>query len=159
MAEQRMQHEQERTRLQQQHSAEKDSLVQERQREVSSLERQARATLQQHQQHTQEWRKRDAQVGGLHWSMFVHRHMPTQRTPVDNHFVFSPFTFSWGFKAQWVNHFFTWNKEDIAVDLVGRFSQTTGYFVGVDRISIFVFQSRYLVKINGARKSFKKSFV
>uniref|UniRef100_A0A3Q4AYE8 DUF4485 domain-containing protein n=1 Tax=Mola mola TaxID=94237 RepID=A0A3Q4AYE8_MOLML len=57
----RMQHEQERTRLQQQHSAEKDSLVQERQREVSSVERQARATLQQHQQHTQEWRKRDAQ--------------------------------------------------------------------------------------------------
>ncbi|KAK2833497.1 hypothetical protein Q5P01_017386 [Channa striata] len=62
MAEQRMQHEQERTRLQQQHSAEKDSLVQEHQREVSSLERQARATLQQNQQHTQEWRKRDAQI-------------------------------------------------------------------------------------------------
>ncbi|XP_070837049.1 centrosomal protein of 112 kDa [Chaetodon trifascialis] len=62
MAEQRMQHEQERTRLQQQHSAEKDSLVQERQQEVSSLERQARAALQQHQQHTQEWRKRDAQT-------------------------------------------------------------------------------------------------
>ncbi|XP_071329827.1 centrosomal protein of 112 kDa [Trachinotus anak] len=62
MAEQRMQHEQERTRLQQQHSTEKDSLVQERQREVSSLERQARAALQQHQQHTQEWRKRDAQT-------------------------------------------------------------------------------------------------
>ncbi|KAM3597869.1 uncharacterized protein V6R79_010471 [Siganus canaliculatus] len=61
MAEQRMQHEQERTRLQQQHSAEKDSLVQEHQREVSSLERQARAALQQHQEHTQEWRKRDAQ--------------------------------------------------------------------------------------------------
>eukprot|EP00064_Thunnus_orientalis_P011134 superscaffoldBa00001579_g11164 len=62
MAEQRMQYEQERTRLQQQHSAEKDSLVQERQREVSSVERQARAALQQHQQHTQEWRKRDAQT-------------------------------------------------------------------------------------------------
>ncbi|XP_071372329.1 centrosomal protein of 112 kDa isoform X2 [Centroberyx affinis] len=62
MAEQRMQQELERTRLQQQHSAEKDSLVQERQREVSSLERQARAALQQHQQHTQEWRKRDAQT-------------------------------------------------------------------------------------------------
>ncbi|XP_074552561.1 centrosomal protein of 112 kDa-like isoform X1 [Halichoeres trimaculatus] len=62
MAEQRMQHEQERTRLQQQHSAEKDSLVQERQREVSSLERQARAALQKHQQHTQEWKKRDAQT-------------------------------------------------------------------------------------------------
>ncbi|XP_042078137.1 centrosomal protein of 112 kDa isoform X2 [Haplochromis burtoni] len=62
MAEQRMQHEQERTRLQQQHSAEKDSLVQEHQREVSSLERQARAALQQHHQHTQEWRKRDAQT-------------------------------------------------------------------------------------------------
>uniref|UniRef100_A0A3P8SW41 Centrosomal protein 112 n=1 Tax=Amphiprion percula TaxID=161767 RepID=A0A3P8SW41_AMPPE len=54
--------EQERTRLQQQHSAEKDSLVQERQREVSSLERQARAALHQHQQHTHEWRKRDAQT-------------------------------------------------------------------------------------------------
>ncbi|XP_029913789.1 centrosomal protein of 112 kDa isoform X2 [Myripristis murdjan] len=62
MAEQRMQQEQERTRLQQQHNAEKDSLVQERQRELSSLERQARAALQQHQQHTQEWRKRDAQT-------------------------------------------------------------------------------------------------
>uniref|UniRef100_A0A7N6AHG2 DUF4485 domain-containing protein n=1 Tax=Anabas testudineus TaxID=64144 RepID=A0A7N6AHG2_ANATE len=62
MAEQRMQHEQERTRLQQQHSTEKDSLVQEHQREVSSLERQARAALQQHQKHTQEWRKRDAQM-------------------------------------------------------------------------------------------------
>lgn len=66
MAEQRKQHEQERTRLQQQHSTEKDSLVQEHQREVGSLERQARAALQQHQQHTQEWRKRNAQVGGLH---------------------------------------------------------------------------------------------
>ncbi|XP_054615420.1 centrosomal protein of 112 kDa-like isoform X2 [Dunckerocampus dactyliophorus] len=62
MAEQRAKHEQERTRLQQQHCAEKDSLVQERQREVSSLESQARAALQQHQQHTQEWRKRDAQT-------------------------------------------------------------------------------------------------
>lgn len=66
MAEQRVQHEEERTRLEQQHSAEKDSLVQERQREVLSLERQAKATLQQHQQHTQEWRKRDGQVGGPH---------------------------------------------------------------------------------------------
>lgn len=65
MAEQRVQHEEEKTRLQQQHSVEKDSLVQERQREVLSLERQAKATLQQHQQHTQEWRKRDGQVGGL----------------------------------------------------------------------------------------------
>ncbi|KAM9746009.1 centrosomal protein of 112 kDa isoform 2-T2 [Menidia menidia] len=62
MAEQRTQHEQERTRLLQQHSAEKDSLVQEHQREVSSLEKQARAALQQHQQHTQDWRKRDAQT-------------------------------------------------------------------------------------------------
>ncbi|XP_068193878.1 centrosomal protein of 112 kDa isoform X2 [Antennarius striatus] len=61
MAEQRIQHEQERTWQLQQHSAEKDSLVQERQREVNSLEKQARATLQQHQQHTQEWRKRDGQ--------------------------------------------------------------------------------------------------
>lgn len=66
MAEQRVRHEEEKTQLQQQHSAEKDSLVQERQREVLSLERQAKATLQQHQQHTQEWRKRDGQVGGLH---------------------------------------------------------------------------------------------
>uniref|UniRef100_A0A096LRL9 Centrosomal protein 112 n=1 Tax=Poecilia formosa TaxID=48698 RepID=A0A096LRL9_POEFO len=62
MAEQHAQHEQERTRLQQQHSAEKDNLVQEHQREASSLERQARATLQQHQQHAQEWRKHDAQT-------------------------------------------------------------------------------------------------
>lgn len=74
MAEQRSQHEQERTRLQQQHSAEKDSLVQEHQREVASLEEQVRATLQQHQQQSQEWRKCDAKVGGLHSSMFVHRH-------------------------------------------------------------------------------------
>lgn len=66
MAEQRVQHEQERTRLHQQHCAEKDSLVQERQREVSSLESQAKAALQTHQQRTQEWRKRDGQVGGLH---------------------------------------------------------------------------------------------
>ncbi|XP_041851808.1 centrosomal protein of 112 kDa isoform X2 [Melanotaenia boesemani] len=62
MAEQHAQYEQERMRLQQQHSTEKDSLVQEHQREVSSLERQARAALQQHQQHTQEWRKRDGQT-------------------------------------------------------------------------------------------------
>lgn len=74
MAEQRSQHEQERTRLQQQHSAEKDSLVQEHQREVDSLEKQVRATLQQHQQQSQEGRKCDAQVGGLHSSMFVNRH-------------------------------------------------------------------------------------
>uniref|UniRef100_A0A3B4B8P6 Centrosomal protein 112 n=1 Tax=Periophthalmus magnuspinnatus TaxID=409849 RepID=A0A3B4B8P6_9GOBI len=53
---------QERTRLQQAHIAEKDSMVQERQREVGNLERQARATLQQQQQLTQEWRKHDAQV-------------------------------------------------------------------------------------------------
>uniref|UniRef100_A0AAV2KIG9 Centrosomal protein of 112 kDa n=1 Tax=Knipowitschia caucasica TaxID=637954 RepID=A0AAV2KIG9_KNICA len=62
MAELCMQHEQERTRLQQAHITEKDGMVQEHQREVGSLERQARATLQQHQQLTQEWRKRDAQV-------------------------------------------------------------------------------------------------
>lgn len=101
MAEQRTLHEQERTRLQQQHSAEKDSLVQERQWEASSLERQARAALQQHQQHTQEWRKRDAQVGGLHRSTFAHTHtyMPTRRSPVDNHFVFCPLTFSRVFKS------------------------------------------------------------
>uniref|UniRef100_A0A3Q2EFQ5 Centrosomal protein 112 n=1 Tax=Cyprinodon variegatus TaxID=28743 RepID=A0A3Q2EFQ5_CYPVA len=52
----------ERMRLQQQHSAEKENLVQEHQREAGSLERQARATLQQHQQHAEEWRKRDAQT-------------------------------------------------------------------------------------------------
>uniref|UniRef100_A0A8C5AN72 Centrosomal protein 112 n=1 Tax=Gadus morhua TaxID=8049 RepID=A0A8C5AN72_GADMO len=62
MAEQRVQREQERTRLQQQHSAERDSQARERQREVGSLERQARAALQQHQLHTQEWRERDAQT-------------------------------------------------------------------------------------------------
>uniref|UniRef100_A0A8C4ZEK9 Centrosomal protein 112 n=1 Tax=Gadus morhua TaxID=8049 RepID=A0A8C4ZEK9_GADMO len=59
---QRVQREQERTRLQQQHSAERDSQARERQREVGSLERQARAALQQHQLHTQEWRERDAQT-------------------------------------------------------------------------------------------------
>ncbi|XP_061741254.1 centrosomal protein of 112 kDa isoform X3 [Nerophis ophidion] len=62
MAEQRAKHEQERTRLQQQHCAEKERLVQERQREVGSLESQARAALEQHQKHTQEWRKRDGQT-------------------------------------------------------------------------------------------------
>ncbi|XP_024920346.1 centrosomal protein of 112 kDa isoform X1 [Cynoglossus semilaevis] len=62
MAEQSAQNEQERTRLQQQHSMEKDRLVQDQQREVSSLQREARAALQQHQQHTQEWKKRDAQT-------------------------------------------------------------------------------------------------
>lgn len=71
MAEQRVQHEQERMRLQQQHSAEKENLVQEHQREAGSLERKARATLQQHQQHAEEWRKRDAQVGGLDRSTFT----------------------------------------------------------------------------------------
>lgn len=85
MAELRMQHEQERTRLQQQHIAEKDSMVQERQREVSSLERQARAALEQHQQLTQEWRKRDAQVGGLHWSTFAYTLMVTCHAPANNH--------------------------------------------------------------------------
>ncbi|XP_061830358.1 centrosomal protein of 112 kDa isoform X2 [Nerophis lumbriciformis] len=62
MAEQRAKHEQERTRLQQQHCAEKDRLVQERQREAGSLESQARAALEQHHKHTQEWRKRDGQT-------------------------------------------------------------------------------------------------
>lgn len=91
MAEQRSQHEQERTRLQQQHSAEKDSLVQEHQREVAIVEEQVRATLQQHQQQSQEWRKCDAKVGGLHSSMFVHRHddpplsrrLPFCSSPID----------------------------------------------------------------------------
>ena len=100
MAEQRTQHEQERTRLQQQHKAEKDSMVQEHQQEVSSLEKQARAALHQHQQHTQEWRKRDAKVGGLHWSTFTYTHTHTliYRSPVDNHFLFCLLT-SWGFKS------------------------------------------------------------
>ncbi|KAM9780584.1 LOW QUALITY PROTEIN: centrosomal protein of 112 kDa [Neosynchiropus ocellatus] len=62
MAEQRMQYEQARTRQQEQHCAEKDSLVQERQREVSTLEKEARATLLQHQERTQELKKRDAQT-------------------------------------------------------------------------------------------------
>ncbi|XP_061892817.1 centrosomal protein of 112 kDa-like isoform X1 [Entelurus aequoreus] len=66
MAEQRAKHEQERTRLQQQHCAEKERLVQERQREAGSLESQARAALEQHHKHSQEWRKRDGQVGGLY---------------------------------------------------------------------------------------------
>ncbi|XP_061892528.1 centrosomal protein of 112 kDa-like isoform X2 [Entelurus aequoreus] len=62
MAEQRAKHEQERTRLQQQHCAEKERLVQERQREAGSLESQARAALEQHHKHSQEWRKRDGQT-------------------------------------------------------------------------------------------------
>ncbi|XP_061892818.1 centrosomal protein of 112 kDa-like isoform X2 [Entelurus aequoreus] len=62
MAEQRAKHEQERTRLQQQHCAEKERLVQERQREAGSLESQARAALEQHHKHSQEWRKRDGQM-------------------------------------------------------------------------------------------------
>ncbi len=117
MAEQRMQHEQERTRLQQQHSAEKDSLVQERQREVSSLERQARAALQQHQQHTQEWRKRDAQVGGLHWSTLAHTH--THADPPLSRgqpFCILPIDVFLGFqKHSGLRHFFTWSKTDIDI--------------------------------------------
>lgn len=107
MAEQRMQHEQERTRLQQQHSAEKDSLVQEHQREVSSLERQARAALQQHQQHTQEWRKRDAQVGGLHWSTHSHAHTHARGQP----FCILLIDVFLGFqKHSRLRYFFIWSK-------------------------------------------------
>eukprot|EP00063_Salmo_salar_P065016 XP_014039851.1 PREDICTED: centrosomal protein of 112 kDa-like [Salmo salar] len=65
MCEQRAGQEQERMRLQQHYSTERDNLVQQRQREVGTMEREARAALHQHQQQTQEWRQRDAQVGGL----------------------------------------------------------------------------------------------
>lgn len=61
----KLQHEQERTHLLQTHNAEKDSLVQDHQREIDSLDKQARAAMVQQQTQTQEWRKRDAQVGGL----------------------------------------------------------------------------------------------
>uniref|UniRef100_A0A674DGJ6 Centrosomal protein 112 n=1 Tax=Salmo trutta TaxID=8032 RepID=A0A674DGJ6_SALTR len=54
--------EQERMRLQQHYSTERDNLVQQRQRELGTMEREARAALHQHQQQTQEWRQRDAQV-------------------------------------------------------------------------------------------------
>lgn len=59
----KLQHEQERTHLLQTRNAEKDSLVQDHQREIDSLEKQARAAMVQQQAQTQEWRKRDAQVG------------------------------------------------------------------------------------------------
>ncbi|XP_045575960.1 centrosomal protein of 112 kDa isoform X2 [Salmo salar] len=62
MCEQRAGQEQERMRLQQHYSTERDNLVQQRQREVGTMEREARAALHQHQQQTQEWRQRDAQV-------------------------------------------------------------------------------------------------
>ncbi|XP_052411266.1 centrosomal protein of 112 kDa-like [Carassius gibelio] len=58
----KLQHEQERTHLLQTHNAEKDSLVQDHQREIDSLDKQARATMVQHQTQTQEWRKRNAQT-------------------------------------------------------------------------------------------------
>lgn len=60
----KLQHEQERTHLLQTHNAEKDSLVQDHQQEIDSLDKQARAAMVQQQTQTQEWRKRDAQVGG-----------------------------------------------------------------------------------------------
>lgn len=60
----KLQHEQERTHLLQAHNAEKDSLVQDHQREIDSLDKQARAAMVQLQTQTQDWRKRDAQVGG-----------------------------------------------------------------------------------------------
>lgn len=63
MVELRLQHEQERTHVLQQHNAEKDSLVQEHQREIQNLEEQARAAMTQYERSTQEWRKRDGQVG------------------------------------------------------------------------------------------------
>uniref|UniRef100_A0A674DFW9 Centrosomal protein 112 n=1 Tax=Salmo trutta TaxID=8032 RepID=A0A674DFW9_SALTR len=62
MCEQRAGQEQERMRLQQHYSTERDNLVQQRQRELGTMEREARAALHQHQQQTQEWRQRDAQV-------------------------------------------------------------------------------------------------
>lgn len=61
----KLQHEQERTHLLQTHNAEKDSLVQDHQREIDSLDKHARAAMVQQQTQTQEWRKRNAQVGGL----------------------------------------------------------------------------------------------
>ncbi|XP_043941043.1 centrosomal protein of 112 kDa isoform X2 [Protopterus annectens] len=58
----KLEHEQEKTHLFQQHNAEKDNLVQDHEREIEKLEKQLRAAMLEHENKTQEWRKRDAQT-------------------------------------------------------------------------------------------------
>ncbi|XP_078257571.1 centrosomal protein of 112 kDa isoform X3 [Rhinoraja longicauda] len=60
----KLEHEQEKTHLFQQHNAEKDSLVREHEREIDNLEKQLRAAIVEHENQTQEWRKRDSQTIG-----------------------------------------------------------------------------------------------
>ncbi|NWX84570.1 CE112 protein, partial [Nothoprocta pentlandii] len=62
MVELKLEQEQEKTHLFQQHNAEKDCLVRDHEREIGNLERQLRAAMAEHEQKTQECRKRDAQV-------------------------------------------------------------------------------------------------
>ncbi|XP_078082136.1 centrosomal protein of 112 kDa isoform X2 [Mustelus asterias] len=58
----KLEHEQEKTHLFQQHNAEKDSLVREHEREIDNLEKQLRAAIVEHENQTQEWRRRDSQT-------------------------------------------------------------------------------------------------
>lgn len=60
----KLEHEQEKTHLFQQHNAEKDSLVREHEREIDNLEKQLRAAIVEHENQTQEWKKRDSQTIG-----------------------------------------------------------------------------------------------
>ncbi|XP_074870801.1 centrosomal protein of 112 kDa isoform X2 [Carettochelys insculpta] len=58
----KLEHEQEKTHLFQQHNTEKDCLVRDHEREIEKLEKQLRAAMTEHENKTQECRKRDAQV-------------------------------------------------------------------------------------------------
>nr|XP_025954695.1 centrosomal protein of 112 kDa isoform X2 [Dromaius novaehollandiae] len=62
MVELKLEHEQEKTHLFQQHNTEKDCLVRDHEREIEKLEKQLRAAMTEHENKTQECRKRDAQV-------------------------------------------------------------------------------------------------
>uniref|UniRef100_UPI00398F5A4E centrosomal protein of 112 kDa isoform X2 n=1 Tax=Pristiophorus japonicus TaxID=55135 RepID=UPI00398F5A4E len=62
IVESKLEHEQEKTHLFQQHNAEKDSLVREHEREIDNLEKQLRAAIVEHENQTQEWRRRDSQT-------------------------------------------------------------------------------------------------
>ncbi|XP_059509604.1 centrosomal protein of 112 kDa isoform X2 [Stegostoma tigrinum] len=58
----KLEHEQEKTHLFQQHNTEKDSLVREHEREIDNLEKQLRAAIVEHENQSQEWRRRDSQT-------------------------------------------------------------------------------------------------
>ncbi|XP_048673423.2 centrosomal protein of 112 kDa isoform X4 [Caretta caretta] len=58
----KLEHEQEKTHLFQQHNTEKDCLVRDHEREIEKLEKQLRAAMMEHENKTQECRKRDAQI-------------------------------------------------------------------------------------------------